>query len=72
MLYYFITEREFDGHTTVIHSTFQLERKLKASPERVFAAFADEETKRRGSLGGAPRAGGHELDFKTGGKNAPR
>ena len=32
---------------TVIHSTFQLERKLKASPERVFTAFADETTKRR-------------------------
>ena len=32
---------------TVIHSTFQLERKLKASPKQVFAAFADEATKRR-------------------------
>ena len=27
-----------------IHSTFVLERKLKASPERVFAAFADPAT----------------------------
>jgi uncharacterized protein YndB with AHSA1/START domain len=29
------------ANPTVIHSTFQLERKLKASPQRVFAAFAD-------------------------------
>lgn len=35
------------GTTTVIHSTFVVERKLKASPERVFAAFAETETKRR-------------------------
>jgi uncharacterized protein YndB with AHSA1/START domain len=54
---------------TVIHSTFQLERKLKASPERVFAAFADEATKRRWSYGGGTHAlEQYSLDFKPGGR----
>jgi len=53
----------------VIHSTFQLERTLKASPERVFGAFADEATKRRWFFeGGTHRLESHELDFRVGGK----
>lgn len=57
------------GNSTVIHSTFQLERKLKAAPERVFAAFADERTKRRWFFEGGPHTlEHHELDFKVGGK----
>jgi uncharacterized protein YndB with AHSA1/START domain len=53
---------------TVIHSTFQLERKLKAAPERVFAAFADEANKRRWFFGSGPHAlEDHKLDFKVGG-----
>ncbi|MGA2910161.1 MAG: SRPBCC family protein [Terracidiphilus sp.] len=56
------------ANPTVIHSTFQLERKLKASPQRVFAAFADEATKRRWFFGGGTHAlEDHKLDFKVGG-----
>jgi uncharacterized protein YndB with AHSA1/START domain len=55
--------------STVIHSTFQLERKLKASPERIFTAFADEATKRRWFFeGNSHSLEHHELDFKVGGK----
>jgi uncharacterized protein YndB with AHSA1/START domain len=54
---------------TVIHNTFQLERKLKASPQQVFDAFADEPTKRRWFFGGGPHAlEHHELDFKVNGR----
>ena len=56
------------GVSTVIHSTFVLERKLKASPERVFASFADPATKRRWFY----ESTNHELqhhasDFREGG-----
>jgi uncharacterized protein YndB with AHSA1/START domain len=55
-------------NSRVIHSTFQLERKLKAAPERAFAAFADETAKRRWFFGGGPHTlEHHKLDFKVGG-----
>jgi uncharacterized protein YndB with AHSA1/START domain len=54
--------------STAIHSTFQLERKLKASPARVFAAFSDEATKRRWFYGSRPGLEDHTMDFKVGGK----
>jgi uncharacterized protein YndB with AHSA1/START domain len=36
---------------TTIHSTFVLERNYHATPERIFAAFADPAKKRRCFLG---------------------
>ena len=54
---------------TVIHSTFVLERTLKANPVRVFAAFADTETKRRWFFESANHEIQlHEMDFRVGGK----
>ncbi|MEQ0563545.1 SRPBCC domain-containing protein [Amycolatopsis sp. NEAU-NG30] len=48
---------------TVLHSTFTLERTYPASPERVFAAWADPAAKARW-FGGET----HELDFRVGGR----
>ncbi len=55
------------SNPTVIHSTFQLERNLTASPQRVFQAFADEPTKRRWFFGGTHALEHHQLDFRVGG-----
>jgi uncharacterized protein YndB with AHSA1/START domain len=54
--------------TTTVHSTFSLERSFKATPERVFAAWADPASKRRWNYGGERHEVlRHELDFRVDG-----
>jgi len=57
----------------VVHSTFIIEREYSASPVRVFAAFANQETKRRWFVEGE----GWEIleytfDFRVGGREFSR
>jgi uncharacterized protein YndB with AHSA1/START domain len=51
--------------TEVLHSTFTLERSYDATPERVFAAWADPSARARWFAGGESE---HELDFRVGGR----
>jgi uncharacterized protein YndB with AHSA1/START domain len=49
---------------TTEHTTFVIERRYDASPERTFAAWADPEAKRRWFAGGQSN---FDLDFRIGG-----
>src|SRR5258706_9239519 len=58
---------------SVIHSTFTIERSFPATPEQVFAAFADPAKKGRWFI----ESGGHdvehyEMEFRVGGKEGAR
>jgi uncharacterized protein YndB with AHSA1/START domain len=58
---------------SVTHATFVIERRYDAAPERVFAAFADPEIKKRWFNG--PEEWGPDqqtLDFRVGGRETSR
>src|SRR5450432_1762419 len=58
---------------SVIHSTFVIERSYPATPERVFATFADPARKRRWFAEGEGRdVEEFEMDFRVGGNERAR
>jgi uncharacterized protein YndB with AHSA1/START domain len=63
-------EEEINMKPTVTHATFTIQRSYPTAPERVFAAFADPEKKRRWYGGAEGRtAEVFEMDFKVGGND---
>ena len=58
---------------SVTHNTFVIERSYRATPERVFGAFADPTRKRRWFVEGDGHEAEHyEMDFRVGGKENAR
>jgi uncharacterized protein YndB with AHSA1/START domain len=58
---------------SVIHSTFSIERTYPAPPSRVFAAFSNQETKRRWFAEGEGwEVDEFRLDFRAGGREVSR
>jgi uncharacterized protein YndB with AHSA1/START domain len=56
------------SQSSVVHSTFTIERTYEASPARVFAAFADVPTKRRWFVEGEGwEIDAYTMDFRVGG-----
>lgn len=54
---------------SVVHSSFIIDRKYKASPAKVFAAFADPAKKRRWFVEGEGwEIDEYEIDFRVGGR----
>jgi uncharacterized protein YndB with AHSA1/START domain len=67
-----ILEEVMDKQSAV-HSTFVIERSFSATPERVFDAFANPQTKRRWFYESRHHdLEHHELDFKVGGTERAR
>jgi uncharacterized protein YndB with AHSA1/START domain len=58
---------------SVVHSTFVIERNYRASPARVFAAFANQATKRRWFAEGEEwEVDEFTMDFRVGGREFAR
>jgi len=59
--------------SVVVHSTFTIDRTYAAPPARVFAAFANDATKRRWFVDGAGKAAAEfSADFRVGGHEKSR
>jgi len=58
---------------SITHATFAIERRYPATPERVFAAFADKSVKRRWYADAKQMAVEEfEMDFRVGGRDIAR
>jgi uncharacterized protein YndB with AHSA1/START domain len=59
------------SNRSTAHATFVIERDYKAAPEKVFAAFANPESKAKWFVGPEGwKQSNHKLDFRIGGKES--